>query len=169
MNGTLKRPAIIIIALMVLINAGIFAYVYFTSQSQDEQIREQITANEQERSVRTSQNCELFEREHRRDVQSLEGTYLYLKRVEERPGEKDTLLYELILRTLPRTIAEGEADIAPEYCDAPGIEAEKLYEKTNGKRGAPPVGLPEPDPEIPPRPKFLPDAIYKAADELGKV
>jgi hypothetical protein len=161
-NGTTIRPALIVIGLMVLINAGIFFYFDGKSDAADEKLQNQVTQNEKlakanrtllakqdrERQIRTDQNCEFAELTHLRDVQSLEGTYQYLERAESRPNEKGTLLYELVLQGAPKTIASGEIDLAPDYCDDPGY------------------GLQEPDPVVPKRPEFLPPEINRAATTL---
>lgn len=156
-------PAVIIISAMVLINAGVILYFADRFDQSDKNQRASISQVKKlsesnrrllqqqtvERQIRTDQSCKLFEREHLRNVQSLEGTYSYLRQARD-TGETDTLLYKLVLKNTPRTISEGETDTAPEYCDAPN------------------TGLPEPDPKIPPRPKFLPPSIVKQANALEK-
>jgi hypothetical protein len=162
MNGKFPRPAVIIILVMVLINAGVVLYFVDEGKQRDSvqtqqienikelnnRIRFAIGQQELERKQRTDQNCEFAERTHLREVQTLEGTYEYLEQAENNPDEKNTILYKLIVKTLPRTIASGETDVAPGYCDESGY------------------GLKEPDPTIPRRPDFLPESIGKAADDL---
>lgn len=164
MRSVFNRPAVLIILVMVLINAGMFFYFDHRGNVADQNLENQISATQQvvkanrqliksteaERKVRTNQNCEFAERTHLRDVEALRGTYQYLEAVEQQPSEKQSILYKLVIKTVPRTIAEGETDIAPQYCDNPGL------------------GLPEPDPVIPARPKFLSPDINKAADLLEK-
>ena len=51
---------------------------------------------------------------------------------------------------------QARTDVAPDFCDEPGAKAEKLWRDSHGKQGAPPVGLPEPDPVVPQRPAGIP-------------
>lgn len=150
---------------MILINAAVFFYFDYRSNEADKKLQNQIVQNEkvakanralirkqnEERKVRTDQNCEAAERAHLASVQELRGTYQYLIQVEKSPTEKDTILYKLIIQGLPRTISEGEIDIAPDYCDDPGY------------------GLKEPDPVIPKRPDFLSPAIIAEVDRLESI
>jgi hypothetical protein len=147
LNGTVT-PAVIIILLMVIINASVFFYFDYRSNKADEGIQNNVSqledfakANrhiivrlENERAIRTDQNCKLFEREHKKAVQDLEDTYEFLKSpvAHETPG-----LTRFIILNLPRTEEEARVDNAPEYCDNPGL------------------GLKEPDPKIPERPHQL--------------
>ena len=161
-NLTNKSSAVLIILLMVLINAGVILYFAGQFDKADEKLANQIAQNEQvakenrqliarqeqERIARTDQNCEFAERTHLRDVQALRGTYKYLEAAEADPTQKDTILYKLVISGAPRTISEGETDIAPAYCDEQGY------------------GLKEPDPTIPKRPDFLPESVTMRADNL---
>ena len=95
---------------------------------------------------RRDQICLSAEREHLNAVTRLDRTYRYL--VGLTPREARTRLNEAILRQLPEIESEARTDVAPLFCDEPGERAEKA--------GAPPVGLPEPDPEVPQRPAGIP-------------
>ncbi len=88
-----------------------------------------------ESTERIHQTCSLFERAHLSDVQRLRRLYQYLGQL--RPDERDDAINRFVLATLPETEREARIDTAPEYCD---------------RRN---VGLPEPDPVVPRRPKFL--------------
>jgi hypothetical protein len=68
-------------------------------------------------------------------VRALRKTYLYLEQL--KPAERRTTLNRFILHKLPSVEREARTDQAPGFCDEPGI------------------GLPEPDPRIPQRPKGL--------------
>lgn len=161
LNG-LARPALLIIGLMVLINAGLFFYFDHLNGEADKKLQNQVTQNEKiasenrqliksqenERLIRSDQNCETAERVHLRDVQDLRGSYALLESAELNPPEKNAIIYKLVIKGLPNTIASGETDVAPDYCD------EKGY------------GLKEPDPVVPKRLSFLPESIYEQADKL---
>lgn len=84
-----------------------------------------------EGTERRDQTCLLFERQHAAAVLRLGSTYEFLK------SGKVAELREAVLASLPQVEADARESIAPEYCDADG------------------VGLPEPNPTIPPRPKTL--------------
>lgn len=152
-----NRPALLIIALMVLINAGLFFYFDSKSTQADEKIQQNVAQLEQiavqnrkllqdfaqERDIRSDQACQLFETDHLKDVQQLRDTYKFLLD----PDAANTGLVKFVILNLPRTEQEARTDNAPEYCD--GVTA----------TGAD-IGLPEPDPKIPERPKKL-DALTK--------
>lgn len=155
---TILRPALIIISIMVLIQAGIVIYVYETGKSRDAQIQENITharliaeSNrlviqnlKVERDIRSDQTCELFETDHLQKVQSLRRTYKYLAQLT--PEEASQPLNRFIITILPQNEQEAVIDRAPEYCDEPNI------------------GLPEPDPKIPDRPKVLVQQLGERPD-----
>jgi hypothetical protein len=87
-----------------------------------------------ESEERRDQMCRLFEGDHMADVIRLERTYEFL----DRTGKTDlsNSLRAEILRSLPELEREARNDSAPEFCDEEGI------------------GLPEPDPVLPPRRSF---------------
>lgn len=89
-----------------------------------------------ERASRTDQTCTVFEQQHKDDVDQLIATYRYLASLS---GEELAQpLNRFVLGSLPGVIREAQTDDAPPYCDEPG------------------VGLPEPDPVVPERPRALP-------------
>lgn len=94
-----------------------------------------IRALEQEADDRQDGQCQIFEGQHLDDVTVLGNTYAFLLTVE--PEDRNDALYKFAIRQLPTTEARAYRDRAPQYCDEEGI------------------GLPEPDPEIPLRPKAL--------------
>lgn len=87
---------------------------------------------EEEAVERKDADCVKDERDHFAKVNQLAQTYTFLK-----TADPDSDLYQAVLPQLPEIEAEARRDLAPEYCDEPN------------------VGLPEPDPVIPPRPKNL--------------
>jgi hypothetical protein len=109
----------------------------------------QLKVDDQERKVRTDQACNLFERLHHRDV----SEYLVERRSivlltnfvnDLSPEEREQPFNKLIISNIPQARkdyfkeeSEASIDIAPAYCDEPG------------------VGLKEPDPCVPGRPELL--------------
>lgn len=83
---------------------------------------------------RRDQQCVLFERSHLKDVQDLRATYKYLAKI--KPPEAASTINQTIARGLPEQEEQARTDTAPGYCDAKGI------------------GLPEPDPQLPPKRDF---------------
>lgn len=79
-------------------------------------------------------DCRQDEQRHLDDVTRLRRTYQYLRRLPAE--EKASNLTKEVVRSLPATERAARVDIAPKYCDRPG------------------VGLPEPDPFIPRRQSF---------------
>lgn len=89
-----------------------------------------------EAATRIQQTCTIFETQQLDDVERLRGTYRYLSGLSE--GERRESLNRAVLAQLPTVEREAGADDAPDYCDAHG------------------VGLREPDPVVPCRPRSLP-------------
>jgi hypothetical protein len=87
-----------------------------------------------------NQVCVLFERDELAAVVRLRNTYRYLLQL--RPGEEDDPINRFVIVNLPVTEAEAKAANAPAYCDR--------------KRDKKDVGLPEPDPKFPKRPRGIP-------------
>lgn len=108
-------------------------------------VRARVTA------ARVDQACEADEREHLRAVEGLRSTYLYLLNLTD--AELGSTFNRFIIAQVPITEQRAKTDTAPAFCDRPGVAAEREYRRTHGKHGSPPVGLPEPDPEIPVRPE----------------
>lgn len=94
-----------------------------------------------EGAVREDQFCLLTERDHRQDVRTLRETYEYFLKLT--PAELKQTINQVILSNVPKTETEAKTDSAPEVCDEPGKYGDKN------------VGLPEPDPKVPKRPKEL--------------
>jgi len=150
----LTRPAVIIIGLIVLINAGMFFYFDAKSEKSDKAIAAQaedaeelakqnariLTEFEQERNIRADQACNLFETDHLKDVQELKQTYKFL--LDPDAVTENKALVKFIVLNLPRTEEEARLDSAPPYCDGTFPNGDD-------------IGLPEPDPKIPERPKAL--------------
>jgi hypothetical protein len=88
----------------------------------------------EEGKVRRDQTCVIFERKHKTDVEKLTRTYDYLQRQPDSAFRDPTSLPNEVIRSLSTTEAEARMDDAPPFCDDEGI------------------GLPEPDPVVPPRP-----------------
>jgi hypothetical protein len=83
---------------------------------------------------RIDETCQLFEADHKADVEALVSTYNYLNQL--RPKEADDTINQTIITNLPQLEREARTDTAPPFCDEPNR------------------GLPEPDPEIPTRQDF---------------
>jgi hypothetical protein len=95
-----------------------------------------------EGAQRRNQTCVIFERKQKKDVDQLRDTYHYLAQLSPREyaeakAGRGELLNRAVIANLPKTVADAKEDDAPEFCDAPG------------------VGLPEPDPVLPKRPRRL--------------
>jgi hypothetical protein len=90
-----------------------------------------------ETKERRHQICLSAEREHLGNVTRLLRTYDYLQELD--PQRPLSLLNKAILRQLPDVELEARTDQAPEFCDEPDL------------------GLPEPDPLVPPRPDSIPE------------
>lgn len=118
------------VALVVVgASLGLAAYGLQQERAHDSKSLHQIA---REGNERRDQTCRLFEKQAADAVRQLVQTYKFLKR--PAPGLRG--LVPLVLTGLARTEAEAHVP-APAYCDAPR------------------VGLPEPNPRIPPRPASL--------------
>ena len=138
------------LALVVVTIAGGF----FTLDDQADDIRATQDQVAREGVERRNQVCLSAEREHKAAVDRLRRTYRYIAGLSYRQSRSN--LNRAIIAQLPQVESEGRTDVAPDFCDEPGEKAEKLWFRTHGKQGAPPVGLPEPDPKIPQRPAGIP-------------
>lgn len=135
--------------ILYLILAGLFVMGGFLYSNVKETARnnERLAREAKiEQRDRVNDFCLIFETKQKSDVDSLAQTYRYL--ADLTPKQLATPLNRAILANLPRTIREATTDDAPDYCDEPGAAAEK--------KGARPVGLPEPDDKIPERPPGIP-------------
>jgi hypothetical protein len=95
-----------------------------------------------ETSERRSQTCTWFEGDHLDDVQQLRRAYKRIPEalefyLEAAPKRLHPFLVGAVTSDVERLEAEARVDAAPEFCDEES------------------VGLPEPDPVIPKRPKNL--------------
>lgn len=95
---------------------------------------EAIAAVKRESTARRDQNCILFERQHKANVDRLKSTYDYLNRIPK--DEIGSSLTQAVLRGLKAQEAEARNAIPPNYCN----------EKN--------VGLPEPPPDVPKKQDF---------------
>ena len=176
LNGTIT-PAVVIILIMILINAGVILYFANHFDKADETLQNNVTQVQeiaksnrlilaeqaQERTIRSDQACELFETDHLQDVQSLGATYKYLAQLT--PEERNQALNRFILLQLPQTEQQALVDRAPEYCDETTPTGDD-------------VGLPEPDPVVPDRPAKLvailgprpdyPTPVQKQQNKIGQ-
>lgn len=98
----------------------------------------QVIALRNEARDRLDQACTRDERNQKRDVETLRRTYDYLVREQREGRSLASGINRAVLIGLPRTEADAREDDALPACDKPG------------------VGLPEPDPVLPKRPKSLP-------------
>lgn len=87
---------------------------------------------------RIDDTCRINETRQKTEVDALKRTYEYLGGLTAQQLAEP--LNKAVLAGLPATVRAALTDDAPAYCDKPG------------------VGLPEPDPVVPRRPKSLPPA-----------
>lgn len=120
---------------MAILIAAAVSVMVITNSVNIEDVRGVQQQTESEAQMRRDQSCVLFERSHLADVNQLSDTYRYLLSLS--PQELRNPLNQFILASLPEVEQQAHVDTAPRYCDAPG------------------VGLPEPDPVVPDRPKEL--------------
>lgn len=121
-----------IIAYLIL--AGATAYSMMRVSEVARTNREIIRTNTINTAQRLDQICTLFETDRKANVKQLTETYKYL--VALKPSEKNDTINQFIIRSLPETEANAK-DVVPKFCNSPK------------------VGLPEPNPKVPPRPKEL--------------
>jgi hypothetical protein len=156
-SGSLLR----LLAYLAVAGACIFASARtFDLASENTKTLEKI---EQEGVERRDQSCTIAEREHLRAVESLRSTYLYVVNLPEE--ELSSTLNRTIISQIPQTEERAKTDVAPPFCDEPGQVEEERYKRTQGEFGSPPVGLPEPDPEIPERPDKVNELIKQVASD----
>lgn len=118
-----------------------------------DQAHDAIVRSNRESVERRDQICLGAEQVHLNEVNALRDRYRYVLSL--RPSERRATLNEFIIAQIPKTEADAKSDEAPDFCDEPGEAAEK--------RGAKPIGLPEPDPKIPARPKRIDKLIQELA------
>jgi hypothetical protein len=95
---------------------------------------------EEEGDERRHQSCTLFESDHLADRDELVATYDFLAAI--KPHERDTALVNIVVGTLPEKEREAHTDGAPDFCDGKDQDGND-------------IGLEEPDPVVPCRPKFV--------------
>lgn len=122
---------------VVLIGAGSVGVVRNSLGLDDAEVA--LERIEAESLARVEQDCLKEERDHAGDVRQLRRTYRFL--LDYPVANRDDPLFVAILQLLPQTESAARTDNAPDYCDDPG------------------VGLPEPDPKIPERPKALDELL----------
>lgn len=144
------RIAYSVLALACAVVIALLIVAIDDVQDQSDRTDQIVAQLRQETEERRHQVCLGEEREHLDDVDRLKRTYAFLSSLQ--PGRDGDPIVRAVLVQLPVTERDARDDLAPKFCDEPGERAEKLYEVTDGRRGAPPVGLPEPDPEVPDRP-----------------
>jgi hypothetical protein len=152
LDGVFKRAGSIISLVVATAAVFIAGYAVFNVEAAVDDIAATQKAANFETLERRDQTCHIFESQHLTNVRRLEGTYEFLDNLPR--SEWGSPLTRAVLRGLPALEAEARVDQAPPYCDEPGEAQEFLYQKSNGKRGLPPIGLPEPDPELPVRRSF---------------
>lgn len=157
--------------LVVVAGVGSYAYVSQTAGDASDSAASAETAAQQAKAASRKndraiarinaarreardQGCKIDERQHKEELRQLRETYKLLEAQGPEAIAADPVL-SYVVANLDRQEREAKLDRAPEYCDEPGVKAERLFKRTNGQQGAPPVGLPEPDPKIPERPAAL--------------
>lgn len=101
-----------------------------------QRIDDAVEQIDRESRERRDQSCKVTEKAQRVKEQQLARTYQFLVAARAN-GETGSTIYKFIVASLPAQEAKARLDEAPLFCDEPGI------------------GLPEPDPVVPPRPKGL--------------
>lgn len=111
--------------------------------------------------ARRDQTCRGWEQSHRQEIRDLERSYAFYTDPDPPPALRELLNSPVALASLAERVRNASNDrdpygqFVPDYCDEPGAKAERLYRRTHGARGAPPVGAREPDPKVPRPPASL--------------
>jgi hypothetical protein len=161
--STMRLLAFILVAAASIFAAARTYDIAAENKATIERVEANAKAVAREGVERRDQICLSDEREHLNEVQQLKNTYLYLVNLPD--SEVGNTFNRFIISQVPKTEEEAKIDTAPEFCDEPGAKAEKEWRDSKGERGAPPVGLPEPDPEIPERPDKVDDLIQQLAKD----
>ena len=138
-----------LLAFIAVAAAAIISYSQAYNASHD--AKDAVARIERETKERRGQICLSFETTHLNEVQQLSDTYRFLRELPE--ADKHTSLTKAIVQNLPMLEKNAKSDqdssgiFVPTYCDAPN------------------VGLPEPDPIPPQRPKEVDDLVVSV---LGK-
>lgn len=104
-----------------------------------------------EQTERTDGFCTIVEGDHQDDVTALSTNYSYLERIT--PEDYDDPTFKFVKGQLPVTELDAYTDRAPSYCD------EKSPSFLWGLIGGDEVGLDEPDPRLPERPKGITERL----------
>lgn len=89
-----------------------------------------------EAKIRVNESCIQSETRYNNAVQQLDNTYKYLLSLTPQERQSSTL-NKFIVKNLPKTEQDARDAAPPRFCDQPGI------------------GLPEPNPIFPDRPKSI--------------
>lgn len=103
-----------------------------------------LHVNDQESAKRRDQQCRIDETKEAADIETLRQTYLFLERQSPQQMAEKGGIAQAVLLNLPKTERDARQPDAAAYCNAPGI------------------GLPEPGPTIPRRPRDLQPAVANA-------
>ena len=152
------RLTYLFLGLMVAVGLLFGAQVLSQMEEDQKRLEKTIAQSEANRREARHQICLRDEREHLEAVEGLADLYRYIGQL--KPAELRDTINQFIIMDLPQTEREAATDQAPKFCDEPGFTQEAIYRNTNGRLGSPPVGRPEPDPEIPDRPASV-DRIYR--------
>lgn len=128
----------------------IVLWAALTAKSQIADLKHESKLRAQETAKRVNETCTINENKQLRDVLNLEKLYDYVLHLSKK--DLRSSLNKAVVAGIPQAESDAETDDAPSYCDKPGVEAEA--------HGADPIGLPEPDHKIPPRPKKI-DRLIK--------
>jgi hypothetical protein len=133
MDRSLVVAAIVVVAFVLLV--GSLAYAVVSNRSAARQATAYTRQIEHERARSMHQTCILFERYYNEAVTRVTNTYKYIGQLG--PEERRTPLNRFVIANLSRTERDARLSVAPRYCNGPD------------------VGLPEPPPKIPRRPRDL--------------
>jgi hypothetical protein len=138
-NGVERRRRNLWPLIAFLVLALVAAWANYQAYSVAERADEAVAQIDREGVERRHQICLTDEKVQGDIVVRLNRTYGYVKELQ--PAEYTDTLNRFIILSLPDLEDDAETDAAPAFCDEPG------------------VGLPEPDPEIPPRPEVVDEAL----------
>lgn len=163
-------PTLRLLAFLLVFAAAIFSSVRtFEVADQTRELAQKNSAVlrriNMESTERRNQICLSDEREHKENVDRLVRTYGYIESLT--PRQRGNAINQAVILQLPVTEKTAQTDTAPDFCDEPGVKNEKLYQRTQGEQGKPPVGLPEPDPVVPKRSTMV-DKAFKSAVEKAR-
>lgn len=135
--ASFKKKVIIAIT-VVSIGCAVGIYQSRTAgedaQSAATEANNALIAFEKESKQRRDQSCDITEKAQLKAVTDLRNTYKYIESL--RPKEVRSTLNQFIIASMSKTYSDAATTVAPKYCDQPGI------------------GLPEPNPVLPPKRSF---------------